>query len=103
MESYRIGADDLSGARSELVVRSGHGVIDIPDAMREVIRILHLEQRSTQNGTAKNKMPNEKYKSHITHSSIRIVHRPDKSAYGCRYVLPGCSLVISLLPFSIAY
>ena len=79
----------LSGAQSELVVRSGHGVIDNPDAMREVIRILHLEQRSTQNGTANNKMPNEKYKSHITHSSIRIVHRPDKSAYGCRYVLPG--------------
>jgi pimeloyl-ACP methyl ester carboxylesterase len=93
----------LSGAQSELVVRSGHGVIDNPDAMREVIRILHLEQRSTQNETAKNKMPNEKYKSHITHSSIRIVHRPDKSAYGCRYVLPGCSLVISLLPFPIAY
>ena len=43
----------LSGAQSELVVRSGHGVIDNPDAMREVIRILHLEQRSTQNGTAK--------------------------------------------------
>jgi len=49
----------LSGAQSELVVRSGHGVIDNPDAMREVIRILHLEQRSTQNGTAKNKMPDE--------------------------------------------
>jgi pimeloyl-ACP methyl ester carboxylesterase len=79
----------LAGAQSELVVRSGHGVIDNPDAMREVIRILHLQQRSTQNGTAKDKMPNEKYKSHITHSSIQLVHRPDKSAYGCRYVLPG--------------
>jgi hypothetical protein len=79
----------LSGAQSELIVRSGHSVIGNSDAMREVIRILHLEQRSTQNGTAKNKIPNEKYKSHITHSSIRIVHRPDKSAYGCRYVLPG--------------
>jgi pimeloyl-ACP methyl ester carboxylesterase len=39
----------LAGAQSELIVRSGHGVIDNPDAMREVIRILHLEQRSRQN------------------------------------------------------
>src|SRR4029077_2342733 len=33
----------LDGAQSELVVRSGHGVIDNPDAEREVIRILRLE------------------------------------------------------------
>jgi hypothetical protein len=35
----------LAGAQSELIVRSGHGVIDNSDAIREVIRILHLEQR----------------------------------------------------------
>jgi hypothetical protein len=39
----------LAGAQSELIVRSGHGVIDNPDAIREVIRILHLQQRSRQN------------------------------------------------------
>jgi pimeloyl-ACP methyl ester carboxylesterase len=33
----------LDGAESELVVRSGHGVLDNPDAEREVIRILRLE------------------------------------------------------------
>ena len=33
----------LAGAQSELIVRSGHGVIDNPDAIREVIRILHLQ------------------------------------------------------------
>ena len=33
----------LDGARSEIVVRSGHGVCEKPDAQREVIRILHLE------------------------------------------------------------
>jgi hypothetical protein len=39
----------LAGAQSELIVRSGHGVIiDSPDALREVIRILHLELRSKQ-------------------------------------------------------
>ena len=31
-------------ARSELIVRSGHQVIDNADAFREVIRILHLEE-----------------------------------------------------------
>jgi pimeloyl-ACP methyl ester carboxylesterase len=41
----------LAGAQSELIVRSGHGVIiDNPDALREVIRILHLELRSKQKG-----------------------------------------------------
>jgi triacylglycerol esterase/lipase EstA (alpha/beta hydrolase family) len=35
----------LAGAQSELIVHSGHGVIGNPDAIREVIRILHLEQR----------------------------------------------------------
>jgi hypothetical protein len=49
----------LAGAQSELIVRSGHGVIDNPDAIREVIRILHLEQRSRQNGTVKKKIRNE--------------------------------------------
>ena len=33
----------LDGAASELVVRSGHGVCEKPDAQREVIRILWLE------------------------------------------------------------
>ncbi len=33
----------LDGARSELIVRSGHGVIGNPDAIQEVIRILHEE------------------------------------------------------------
>ena len=33
----------LDGAASELVVRSGHGVCENPDAQREVIRILRLE------------------------------------------------------------
>lgn len=35
----------LPGAQSELVVRSGHGVIDKPEAIREVIRILLLPDR----------------------------------------------------------
>jgi len=43
----------LSGAQSELIVRSGHSIIDNPDATREVVRILHLEQRARQNGTGK--------------------------------------------------
>jgi hypothetical protein len=33
----------LDGATSELVVRSGHGVCENPDAQREVIRILRLQ------------------------------------------------------------
>jgi triacylglycerol esterase/lipase EstA (alpha/beta hydrolase family) len=33
----------LDGASSEIVVRSGHGVCENPDAQREVIRILRLE------------------------------------------------------------
>ena len=44
MGSFRIGKPS-TWAWSELIVRSGHGVIDNPDAIREVIRILHLEQR----------------------------------------------------------
>ena len=43
----------LPGAQSELIVRSGHGVIDNPDAIRECIRILHLEQRPKQHGPVK--------------------------------------------------
>ncbi len=35
----------LAGAASELVVRSGHGVCENPEAQREVIRILRLELR----------------------------------------------------------
>jgi pimeloyl-ACP methyl ester carboxylesterase len=49
----------LSGAQSELIVRSGHGVIGNLDAMREVIRILHLEQRSQQYGPVKHRIANE--------------------------------------------
>ena len=63
----------LSGAQSELIVRSGHGIIDNPDAMREVIRILHLEQRSRQNRTVKNKIPHEDHKSRITNSSMTSI------------------------------
>jgi hypothetical protein len=33
----------LAGATSELVVRSGHGVCENPDAQREVLRILRFE------------------------------------------------------------
>jgi pimeloyl-ACP methyl ester carboxylesterase len=40
----------LPGAQSELIVRGGHGVIDNPDAIREFIRILHLEQRPKKHG-----------------------------------------------------
>ncbi|MGA8658579.1 MAG: hypothetical protein WB586_20770 [Chthoniobacterales bacterium] len=63
----------LSGAQSELIVHSGHGVIDNADAIREVIRILHLEQRSKQNGTVKNKIPNETHKFHITNWSMTSI------------------------------
>lgn len=59
----------LSGAQSELIVHSGHGVIDNADAIREVIRILHLEQRSRQNGTVKNKIQNEDHKFHMINLS----------------------------------
>jgi hypothetical protein len=45
----------LPGAQSELIVRSGHGVIDNPDAIREFIRILHLEQRAKQHGPVKHR------------------------------------------------
>jgi pimeloyl-ACP methyl ester carboxylesterase len=63
----------LSGAQSELIVHSGHGVIDNADAIREVIRILHLEQRSRQNRTVKNKIPHEDHKSRITNSSMTSI------------------------------
>jgi hypothetical protein len=33
----------LDGAESELIVRSGHEVFAKPEAVREIIRILHLE------------------------------------------------------------
>src|ERR1700737_3606435 len=46
----------LAGAQSELIVGSGHGVIDNPDAIREVIRILHLEERPKQHGPVKNRI-----------------------------------------------
>jgi pimeloyl-ACP methyl ester carboxylesterase len=36
----------LDGAQSEVIVRSGHAVLTNPDAVRETIRILHLELRS---------------------------------------------------------
>jgi pimeloyl-ACP methyl ester carboxylesterase len=48
----------LPGAQSELIVRSGHGVIDNPDAIREFIRILHLEQRAKQHGPVKHRIAN---------------------------------------------
>ena len=32
----------LDGAQSEVIVRSGHGVFSNPEAVQEVIRILHL-------------------------------------------------------------
>jgi pimeloyl-ACP methyl ester carboxylesterase len=35
----------LSGSQSELIVRSGHGVFSNQDAVRETIRILHVEDR----------------------------------------------------------
>jgi pimeloyl-ACP methyl ester carboxylesterase len=35
----------LDGSQSELIVRSGHGVFSNPDAVRETIRILHVEDR----------------------------------------------------------
>jgi pimeloyl-ACP methyl ester carboxylesterase len=38
----------LDGASSELIVRSGHNVISNPEAIREVIRILHQDVRSFQ-------------------------------------------------------
>lgn len=37
----------LDGADSELIVRSGHDVINNPEAIAEVIRILHEDQRTT--------------------------------------------------------
>ena len=36
----------LDGASSELFVHSGHNVISNPEAIREVIRILHQDERS---------------------------------------------------------
>ena len=63
----------LAGAQSELIVRSGHGVIDNPDAIREVIRILHLQQRSRQNRTGKDKIRNENPKSQMTNWSMTSV------------------------------
>jgi hypothetical protein len=48
----------LPGAQSELIVRSGHGVIDNPDAIRESIKILHLEQRPKQHGPVKHRIAN---------------------------------------------
>jgi hypothetical protein len=35
----------LDGAQSEVIVRSGHGVFSNPEAVQEVIRILHLASR----------------------------------------------------------
>ena len=62
----------LAGAQSELIVRSGHEVIDNPDAMREVIRILHVELRSQQNGPIKKGMANENHKVHRAKSMRSI-------------------------------
>jgi alpha-beta hydrolase superfamily lysophospholipase len=42
------GSSHLDGARSEVIVRSGHNVFSNPDAVRETIRILHLEPRAAR-------------------------------------------------------
>jgi pimeloyl-ACP methyl ester carboxylesterase len=63
----------LAGAQSELIVGSGHGVIDNPDAIREVIRILHLQQRSRQNRTGKDKIRNENPKSKMANWSMTSI------------------------------
>jgi pimeloyl-ACP methyl ester carboxylesterase len=63
----------FAGAQSELIVRSGHGVIDNPDAIREVIRILHLQQRSRQNRTGKDKIRNENPKSKMANWSMTSI------------------------------
>lgn len=42
----RYASSHLDGARSELIVRSGHNAFNNPDAEREVIRILHEELRA---------------------------------------------------------
>ena len=56
MESLPYRSSHLAGAQSELIVHSGHGVIGNPDAIREVIRILHLEQRPKQDGPVKHRI-----------------------------------------------
>ena len=63
----------LAGAQSELIVGSGHGVIDNPDAIREVIRILHVQQRSRQNRTGKDKIRNENPKSKMANWSMTSI------------------------------
>ena len=62
----------LAGAQSELIVHSGHEVIDNSDAMREVIRILHLELHSQQNGPIK-KEASENHKAHRAKSTMRSI------------------------------
>jgi pimeloyl-ACP methyl ester carboxylesterase len=63
----------LAGAQSELIVGSGHGVIDNPDAIREVIRILHLQQHSRHNRTGKDKIRNENPKSKMANWSMTSI------------------------------
>ena len=41
----------LDGAESELIVRSGHEVFTKPEAVREIIRILRLEQSLSTGST----------------------------------------------------
>jgi pimeloyl-ACP methyl ester carboxylesterase len=41
----------LDGAESELIVRSGHEVFAKPEAVREIIRILHLEESVSKGST----------------------------------------------------
>jgi hypothetical protein len=41
----------LDGAQSEVIARSGHAVLTNPNAVRETIRILHLELRSPNPST----------------------------------------------------
>ena len=41
----------LDGAKSEVIVRSGHGVFRNPEAVQEIIRILRLEQHSSKTST----------------------------------------------------
>ena len=54
----------LSGAQSEVIVHSGHNVLSNPDAIRETIRILHLEARTRHPSTWRSHgpfMPPEKF------------------------------------------
>jgi hypothetical protein len=65
--------EHLAGAQSEIIVHSGDQVIDNSDGMREVIRILHLELRSQQNGPIKKGMVTENHKTRRAKSPMRSI------------------------------